>query len=103
MQKPHHPSWAEPTVLRVGAFELTKRGASRWDIRDPYHLAVTLPWPAFFLVMLLLDLAINLAFATAYALVPGAIANAHSIADDFFFSMETLATVGYGVMAPARF
>src|SRR4029077_10410823 len=37
------------------------------------------------------------------SLVPGSIANARSgsFADAFFFSIETLATVGYGEMYPA--
>ena len=43
-------------------------------------------------------------FATLYAAVPGSIGNARpgSILDRFFFSMETLATVGYGQMCPQR-
>ena len=42
-------------------------------------------------------------FACLYLLGHGAIANARpgSFTDAFFFSLETLATVGYGVMAPA--
>jgi inward rectifier potassium channel len=84
-----------------GAFEL--RGARRLDWRDPYHLALALSWPRFICLFLILDLTLNLIFACAYLAVPGAIANAHpgSLADAFFFSLETLATVGYGVMAPA--
>ena len=48
-------------------------------------------------------LTINLAFALLYVLSPGDVANATpgSFSDAFFFSVETLATVGYGVMAPA--
>lgn len=86
-----------------GAFELAPRGARKYDWRDPYHVALSLTWPKFIGLFILLDLAINLLFATAYFLQPGSIANAKpgSLADCFFFSMETLATVGYGVMAPA--
>ena len=45
----------------------------------------------------------NFVFATLYWLVPGSVANARlgSFADAFFFSIETLATVGYGEMYPA--
>lgn len=89
--------------VQMGAFEIRKRGAARFDLRDPYHLALSLSWPQFALAFLALNLAINLLFATLYLLQPGCIANARpgAFADAFFFSMETLATVGYGVMAPA--
>jgi len=90
-------------TVRVGAFELTKKGASRYDWRDPYHIAVSLSWPGFLLLFVCLELALNLTFATLYLLQPGSVANARpgAITDAFFFSLETLATVGYGVMAPA--
>ncbi len=75
---------------------------SRFDFRDPYHLAVTLSWPQFILLLLGTYLCVNFLFALLYAAVPGSIANARpgSIADAFFFSFETLATVGYGEMYP---
>lgn len=102
MIKPHFPHRDEAVTARIGAFEFTKKGVSRYDLRDPYHMAMTLRWPEFFLALFLIDLAINLAFATLYWLVPDCIANSgSSFAQDFFFSIETLATVGYGVMAPA--
>ena len=46
---------------------------------------------------------INLVFAWLYVLSPGNVVNARpdSFSDVLFFSIETLATVGYGVMAPA--
>jgi inward rectifier potassium channel len=74
----------------------------RFDFSDPYHLAVTLSWPQFILALLGTYLLVNFVFAVVYWLVPGAIANAHagSLADAFFFSFETLATVGYGEMYP---
>ncbi|MDE2006587.1 MAG: hypothetical protein KGI51_08480 [Rhodospirillales bacterium] len=89
--------------LRPGAYEIGKRGAVRFDWRDPYHIAVGLSWPRFLATMIGLELALNSGFATLYWAMPGAIANARpgSFADAFFFSLETLATVGYGVMAPA--
>jgi inward rectifier potassium channel len=89
--------------VRIGSFELKKKGVSRFDLRDPYHLAIALTWPQFLAALLALYLAVNVVFATLFSLVPGSIANARSgsFADAFFFSIETLATVGYGEMYPA--
>jgi len=88
---------------RIGPLDVTKVGIARFDLRDPYHLALTASWPVFTLAVLTLYIAINILFATLYVAVPGSIGNARpgSIFDGFFFSMETLATVGYGQMYPA--
>src|SRR4029077_5409364 len=50
-----------------------------------------------------LELGINVIFALLYLARPGCVANMRpgSLSDAFFFSLETLATVGYGTMAPA--
>src|SRR6516164_2122918 len=78
-------------------------GASRFDLRDPYHLAVALTWPQFLAALPAFYLSVNVVFATLYWLVPGWVAHARpgSFADALFFSIETLATVGYGEMYPA--
>jgi inward rectifier potassium channel len=78
-------------------------GIRRFDFRDPYHVTVSLSWPSFILAMVACWLTINLIFALLYVLSPGDVVNARpgSFGDVFFFSIETLATVGYGVMAPA--
>ncbi len=101
---PHRRRKGESTMrVRVGAFELHKRGVHRFDPRDPYHFAVSLSWPQFALLFLCLNLLLNMLFACLYVLQPGSVANARpgTFIDVFFFSMETLATVGYGVMSPA--
>jgi inward rectifier potassium channel len=89
--------------VRLGSLEFKKKGVSRFDVRDPYHLAIALTWPQFFAILLIFYLLVNVAFATFFWLVPGSVANArpYSFPDAFFFSIETLATVGYGEMYPA--
>ena len=89
--------------VHLGAYEFRKKGVSRFDLRDPYHLAIALTWPQFLAALLTLYLSVNIVFATAFWLAPGSVAHAQpgSFADAFFFSIETLATVGYGEMYPA--
>jgi inward rectifier potassium channel len=93
----------KPIAVGTAEFRLWRVGVRRFDLRDPYHFAVSLSWPGFILVMIGVWLTINLLFATLYVVRPGDVANAApgSFSDAFFFSVETLATVGYGVMAPA--
>jgi inward rectifier potassium channel len=70
---------------------------------DLYHVTLRIPWWSFLLGGVALYLAANAVFAALYLLQPGAIANARpgSFADAFFFSVQTMATVGYGQMSPA--
>jgi inward rectifier potassium channel len=90
-------------AFRLGNSQIKRVGGGRWNWGDSYHWMLTLNWPHFFLLVGLLYLVTNLVFATAYYLVPGSVANARPDAyiDVFFFSIETLATVGYGYMNPA--
>jgi inward rectifier potassium channel len=63
-------------------------------------MAVT--WPRLFATFAAFFLAFDTLFGLAYFLVPGSIANLNppGFAGAFFFSVETLATVGYGDMHP---
>ena len=101
---PHRPRQRRYAMSSLsGDVSLTKIGARRFDLRDPYHLAVSLSWPAFVIALVGLWLVINLIFGTLYVLDPNGVANARPgvFGDVFFFSIETLATVGYGVLAPS--
>ena len=91
--------------VRSGQFEFVKLNAKQFDWRDTYGLILTLSWPAFAGVVFGTYLLINLVFAALYLLGPHAIAEMApgSFSDAFFFSVETLATVGYGHMYPESF
>jgi inward rectifier potassium channel len=67
---------------------------------DFYHWVLTLSWPAFFGWVTVAYFAINALFALAYLAVPGSVANVGGFVESFFFSVETFATIGYGVMSP---
>ena len=70
---------------------------------DGYHQMLVLPWGVFLLAGSALYLLLNVLFAELYLLVPDSIDHARPgvFADAFFFSIQTMATVGYGVLAPS--
>jgi inward rectifier potassium channel len=72
-------------------------------LSDLYHSLLTLPWWAFLLGLAFVYLGLNVLFAMLYLRGDGAIANARpgAFSDAFFFSVETLSTIGYGQMSPA--
>lgn len=83
-----------PSVKRVG-----QRFAPQDDV---YHFILSLPWWQYLLLVVGAFLLVNVFFAGVYALLPGSIAHAApgSIEDGFYFSVQTLATIGYGGMYP---
>ncbi|MFM0732590.1 ion channel [Paraburkholderia sediminicola] len=70
--------------------------------QDLYHRALVVRWPTFFVSLGVLFLLLNTVFATLYMLGRASIANQFpsGFGGAFFFSVETLATVGYGDMHP---
>jgi inward rectifier potassium channel len=73
---------------------------SQW--KDVYQYVLGLTWPQFMLGLACVYLALNALFATLYLLNPGGIQGARpgSFADAFFFSVQTIGSIGYGLLAP---
>ena len=68
-----------------------------------YHWLLGTSWTSFLLLVIFVYLGTNLLFAFAYlACGPGAITNTRpdSLIDVFYFSVQTMATIGYGQMTP---
>ena len=80
-----------------------KVGVRRFSLGDPYYLVLAMRWPTFIGAVFVVLLAVNTFFAGLFWLAPNSVNNARpgSFYDAFFFSVETLATVGYGGMTPA--
>jgi inward rectifier potassium channel len=91
-------------VSRKGQFTLNivKLGVPRLHFADLYHRLLTLSWPQFFLLICLSYVLTNSLFALAYLAGGDCIANARpgSFKDAFYFSVQTMATIGYGAMYP---
>ena len=92
-------------MLADGSFNVHRESIGVWD--NTYHFLVTMKWSTFFLLALLFFISINLVFATMYVLIgvehftgmsPGG--PAQDFVNAFFFSSQTLTTVGYGHISP---
>jgi inward rectifier potassium channel len=85
-----------------GIFEIQGMGHWRSYWRDPYHFMLTIPWVGFGSIVGLGYVLINAFFACLYLLEPNNLTGGRSgsFEDAFFFSVHTLASIGYGVIAP---
>ncbi|MEL6351797.1 MAG: ion channel [Cyanobacteria bacterium J06627_28] len=108
MTDSHRRSRRLPRVrihIENGRFHILGLGGwySYW--RDPYYLLLTVPWQGFFLITIGVYGLANAIAAFLYLLGgEGTIVNARpgSFADAFFFSVQTSASIGYGVMSPGN-
>ena len=91
-------------VYRKGQFTLNivKLGVPRVHLADLYHRLLALSSPQFFILISLSYVMTNSLFALAYLAGGDCIANARpgSFKDTFYFSVQTMATIGYGAMYP---
>jgi inward rectifier potassium channel len=88
-------------VFRGEGYEIRVVGAPRATLRDVYHWLLSVPWWAALGLIVVVYLLENGAFAAAYLAVGGvAHAAPGSLADAFFFSVQTMGTIGYGAMYP---
>jgi inward rectifier potassium channel len=67
---------------------------------DAYHLMRTSSWGAVTIAFFALFVAINVVFAVVLYAGGARIGNAHGFVDDFWFSVQTLGTIGYGTLTP---
>ena len=100
---------APPGVRRQG--RLVARGPEQGPLRlgyrsqwytDVYHRTLVMRWPVFLVAGCFAYMALNVLFATLYWIRPDTIDHSRpgSFADAFFFSIQTMATIGYGVLTP---
>ncbi len=94
-----------------GSFNSRREGLGLVSSLNPFYWLLKLSWPAFFVLAAATFLGVNLIFAGLYVLC-GADALVATIQSpalrdpfwrSFFFSVETLSTIGYGHIAPFSF
>jgi inward rectifier potassium channel len=94
------PPTARVTIERASQIE--RVGLKRGDWRDTYHFLMTVPMALLLALLTLTYLVANAGFALLYLSFPGSINHARpgSFADAYFFSVQTMATIGYGELLP---
>jgi len=97
----------ERLLNRDGSFNVERKGLPLWSTFSAYHALLTMPWWRFFGLVAVLYLIINALFGLAYlACGPGALGSDtagmqnHTYLRAFFFSVQTLSTIGYGQIVP---
>jgi inward rectifier potassium channel len=92
---------------RDGTFNVVRRGLSFFRSQNTYHWLLTISWVKFFLIVIAGYFVANILFAFGYILCgPGALRGvegatlADRLSEAFFFSVQTLATIGYGRVSP---
>jgi len=90
-------------VVHAGQSEFLKINTGKREWRDAYHWILSLSWPQFAALIAGAYFSLNLVFALLYSIGGNCIAEMPpgSFPAAFFFSVQTLATVGYGHMYPA--
>ena len=86
-----------------GTFNVDRRGLRRTMYTDLYHSLLSTSWPRFFALLVVCFFSINGLFGLFYYLCgPAALSGVHTntplarYLDCFFFSVQTIATIGYG-------
>ncbi len=90
-----------------GTFNVDRYGTPKWEAINVYHLLLTISWTKFLGMVVLAYLSVNTLFAIGYMLCGhGAVAGVNESSrlirflECFFFSVQTLVTIGYGKMTP---
>ncbi len=96
------PSGASRILRTARSREVRTLGLRGRFPSDLYHSLLTSSWPRLFFLIICGYLGANALFALGYLALPEGIDNLRpgNFGDAFFFSVQTMATIGYGKMAP---
>jgi inward rectifier potassium channel len=102
-EQPQKPVVKTPSIYSAGQLRYEVRGLRVTPLSDLYHFLMKSAWWKLLGAFGVIYIGVNALFALAYSLGgPGTVLNARpgSFADDFWFSVQTFATIGYGNLSP---
>jgi inward rectifier potassium channel len=104
ISRAHRAGQGPAPRIRRDLADAVRKGARTSLHRDFYFYFIQGGWTRLFAVFGALFFLVNLGFASLYVFDPGCIANARpgSFVDAFFFSVQTMSTIGYGAMHPGN-
>ena len=102
MTKPTSSRVFRPVRIQQGNFAVSKIGATTFDLRDPYYIAIASSWSVFIAIALGLLVTVVALFAFLFLLDPRSVQGVArgDFAHLFLFSLEVISTAGFGVMSP---
>lgn len=103
MAEPQKPLSTRPSIYQSGRLRFEIKGLRITPLQDLFHFLMRTKWSWLLGAFVLIYCSVNGVFAMLYRLGgDGTIVNARpgSFADDFWFSVQTFATIGYGNLAP---